>query len=352
MSRSIERLWRARGMRAYLLWPISQVYRLLIFIRRLGYTTGLFKTIQSPMPVVVVGNLVVGGTGKTPLTAFLVEKFKAWGWRPAIVTRGYGGHRHVQPHLIADSDTAEVVGDEPLMLSRQTGVPVCVCVKRADAVSYINDQTNCDIVFSDDGLQHLAMDRSATVLVVDGERGFGNRWLLPAGPLRESYKRWRRADLVATQGSDTVHESLAQLHNSGEENPFQTQRFNLQLSSTVSLRDEQTQSIDDWQGRSVVAMAGIGHPARFFNALTQAGLKVTGIAKPDHHVYSTDDVKTEHNLPLLVTSKDAVKLRALGALPVEVFEVQTTVCVTDALQVGIVQLEAQLQSEKLTKAQD
>ncbi len=352
MSHAIEVLWRTRGMRARLLWPLSQLYRFVICIRRFCYSIGLCKTISCSIPVVVVGNLVVGGTGKTPLTAFLVEEFKARGWKPGIVARGYGGQRHLEPHLIGISDTATLVGDEPLMLSRQTGVPVCVCVKRADAVSYLKDQTDCDIVFSDDGLQHLAMHRSAEVLVVDGERGFGNRWLLPAGPLRESYKRWRRADLVATQGSDTVHESLAQLHNSGEENPFQTQRFNLQLSSTVSLRDEQTQSIDDWQGRSVVAMAGIGHPARFFNALTQAGLKVKGIAKPDHHVYSTDDVKTEHNLPLLVTSKDAVKLRALGALPVEVFEVQTTVCVTDALQVGIVQLEAQLQSEKLTKAQD
>ncbi len=350
MSHAIEVLWRTRSFRTCLLWPVSQVYRLLIFIRRFLYTAGLLKTMPSSLPVVVVGNLVVGGTGKTPLTAFLVEEFKARGWKPAIVSRGYGGERHVLPRLISDSDTAEFVGDEPLMLSRQTGVPVCVCIKRADAVSHVEGQTDCDIVFSDDGLQHLAMHRSATVLVVDGERGFGNRWLLPAGPLRESCKRWRRADLVATQGSDAVHASLAQEHSSGTENPFQAQRFTLQLSSTINLLDGHTQTIASWHGQSVIAMAGIGHPERFFNALTQAGLKVTGIAKPDHHVYSIDDVKTINNLPVLVTSKDAVKLRALGDLPVKVFEVKTTVRVTEALHSGIVQLEAQLQREKLTKA--
>lgn len=350
MSHAIEVLWRTRGVRAQALWPVSQLYRLVIFFRRFCYTTGLRKTIPSALPVVVVGNLVVGGTGKTPLTAFLVEQFIAQGWKPGIVSRGYGGQRHLQPHLIGVSDSTELVGDEPLMLSRQTGVPVCVCVKRAEAVSYLKDQTDCDIVFSDDGLQHLSLQRAATVLVVDGERGFGNSWLLPAGPLRESHKRWRCADLVATQGSDTVHASLAQLHGPSGGNPFQTQRFTLQLSDTVSLRDDQVQSIDDWQGRSVLAMAGIGYPERFFSALTRAGLKVTGIAKPDHHVYSIDDLTSTDNMPVLVTSKDAVKLRALGALPVEVFEVKTRIFVTDALRSGIVQLEAQLQSEKLTKA--
>ena len=152
-----------------------------------------------PLPVVVVGNLSVGGTGKTPLCAHLVDYFSQRGWHPAIVSRGYGGARREQPHLVNASDSAKDVGDEPLMLYQQTGVPVCVCISRAAAVDHVARSTDANIVFSDDGLQHWAMPRVAEIAVIDGVRGLGNRWLLPAGPLRDAPKALDGVSLVAIQ---------------------------------------------------------------------------------------------------------------------------------------------------------
>ncbi|CAG0911657.1 unnamed protein product, partial [Cyprideis torosa] len=182
MSR-LERSWQSRSALACLLWPVSLLYAIVLRVRGLLYTWGVFRVEASSLPVVVVGNLTVGGTGKTPLCAELVKRFQAAGWKPAIVSRGYGGQRWQQAHLLAPNDSSAMVGDEPLMLFRQCRVPVCVCIHRALAVEYLATHTDVDIVFSDDGLQHLRLSRAANMVVIDGARGLGNRWLLPAGPL-------------------------------------------------------------------------------------------------------------------------------------------------------------------------
>ena len=198
---TIERAWREGGALATALRPLGALAGALVAARAALYRTGRLAVVPSPLPVVVIGNLSVGGTGKTPLTAHLVEQFRARGWRPGIVSRGHGGERHESPRHVRADDRASEVGDEPLMLHRASGVPVCVCVHRARAVAALAADTDCDLVLSDDGLQHLAMARDAEIVVVDGEAGFGNGRLLPAGPLREPVARLASVDLIAVRRS-------------------------------------------------------------------------------------------------------------------------------------------------------
>ena len=324
------------------------LYRLIISLRRLAYRHG-FKPVQPvTLPVVVVGNLVVGGTGKTPLCAWLVNRFEQAGWKPGIVSRGYGGVRHDTPHMVTAADTATIVGDEPLMLFEQTGVPVCVCVKRALAVKQMTARADVDIVFADDGLQHLAMARMAEVVVIDGRRGFGNRWLLPAGPLREPLARLSKADLVAVQVAEWPHASLRKL--SGGQLDCQENGFSLAISSAIALVDGHRRTLKEFENQPVVAMAGIGHPERFFDALRAEGLDVHAEARPDHHVFTLADFTAHAALPVLVTSKDAVKLKSLSNLPANVYEVPVATIVSDALQRRIDKLEHHMRNQPPAKS--
>ncbi len=346
MSR-IEQAWQTRGALAIMLLPLSWLYRLVTAIRRMGYNRGWFAVQPVSLPVVVVGNISVGGTGKTPLCGHLVKVFQDAGWRPGIVSRGYGGERREVPHLVTCDDTPVQVGDEPLMLFEQSRVPVCVCVKRALGVEHLASQTNVNIVFADDGLQHLAMPRVAEIVVVDGRRGLGNGWLLPAGPLRESATSLCNADVIAVQATDQLHESLNVDALQGLDVPVNDNQFQLVLTEAISLADAQKRSLQSFTGRAVLALAGIGHPERFFDALRATGLQVTGIAKPDHHVFtredfSLDELEDDPTRPVLVTSKDAVKLRSIGSLPANVFEVTTTVSVSESLGESIEALEHRL----------
>lgn len=290
----------------------------------------------------MVGNISVGGTGKTPLCGFLIHFFKAAGWRPAIVSRGYGGERHLSPRMVGMADTPDQVGDEPLMLFQQTGVPVCVCVERALAVEHIATHCDADIVFADDGLQHYALPRVAEIVVLDGQRGLGNGWMLPAGPMRERATRLASTDVIAVQSAEGLHESLTEIARAFGVQDIETNRFHLDLTDVVALSDGRTQPLSDFAGTQVVAMAGIGHPQRFFDALRLHGLQVRGFAKPDHHQFTLDDLDTGHGLPVMVTSKDAVKLKSLGKLPIDVYEVTAFVSVSESLQTSIENLERSL----------
>lgn len=341
MSRLVQ-AWQGRGWLACLLWPISLVYAFVIACRRFAYQRGWCKTHRVSLPVLVVGNISVGGTGKTPLCGYLVHFFQAAGWRPAIVSRGYGGERHESPRLIHSADTPEQVGDEPLMLFQQTGVPVCVCVHRALAVEHIAAHSDADIVIAADGLQHLAMPRVAEIVVLDGRRGLGNGWMLPAGPMRERATRLASADVIAVQSTGDLHESLTRFARLSDAHDIESNHFHLALTDVVSLLDGHTQPLSSFAGRHVAAMAGIGHLQRFFDALRSHGLQVTDLAKPDHHQFTFDDFDNLDGLPVMVTSKDAVKLRSLGKLPVEVYEVPTSVSVSESLQLSLENLERSL----------
>jgi tetraacyldisaccharide 4'-kinase len=354
----IENSWCSRGFVAVLLLPVSWIYRGLLRARRLAYAQGWKASIPVPLPVVVVGNLSIGGTGKTPLCAYLVERFAEDGWRPAIVSRGYGGKRHELPHLVCESDAPSDVGDEPVLLFEQTGVPVCVCANRAMAVQKIAESTNANIVFSDDGLQHLSMPRVAEVLVIDGQRGFGNGWVLPAGPLRDSFNSVQHIDLVAIQVPTTAEldldesESGRELHRSLSSVSLRRlqlgaamQCFSLQAIEAVELTTGVTIALSEFSGQRIHAVAGIGHPQRFFNSLEQLGLDVIAHSKADHAEYALADVDFEDDLPVLVTVKDAVKLKNIEGLPLKIYQITTRVIVSDTLDFAITKLK-----DKLAKA--
>ncbi|MEE9320193.1 MAG: tetraacyldisaccharide 4'-kinase [Granulosicoccus sp.] len=353
MSR-IEQAWQNRGLLAVILWPVSVLYRLIVTLRRLTYKFGLAQTHRSRLPVVVVGNISVGGTGKSPLTAWLVQTLKASGWSPAIVSRGYGGERHLTPHLVnTETDTAALVGDEPLMLAKQTAVPVCVCVRRAKAVERIVNDTHADIIIADDGLQHLAMQRAYEIVVIDNERGLGNGWMLPAGPLRESRSRLRSVDLIVVNGwSDNSHASRDQqtaalitvpgMHDQENDYLPSIGGFRLAVDSVVDLASGEAIKLARFSAEPVHAVAGIGHPERFFITLRNAGIEVMAHPFDDHHKFSTEDIQFDDTKAVLVTSKDAVKLRSLVKLPRRVFEVRVRVVADTALTDAITVLENKL----------
>jgi len=321
----------------------------------MAYAQGWKVRTSVPLPVVVIGNLSVGGTGKTPLCAHLVERFASEGWRPAIVSRGYGGKRWELPHLVCSSDTPNDVGDEPVLLFEQTGVPVCVCVHRALAVRKIAETTNANIVFSDDGLQHLSMPRVAEVLVIDAQRGFGNGWLLPAGPLRDAFESVQDVDLVAIQVPSVAplnsneNKAMNNLHGSLFSEPLSslqpratTQLFTLEATEAQELTTGDSISPNEFTGLRVHAVAGIGHPQRFFDSLIQLGIEVIAHAMPDHAEFSLSDIDFGDGLPVLVTVKDAVKLKNLNSLPPNIYQINTRVRVSDALESAIVKLNAKL----------
>lgn len=355
----IEQSWQTRGPLACLLWPLSLVYRTVLWCRRLAYRVGWLNTESVSLPVVVVGNLSVGGTGKTPLCAYLVSQFEQAGWRPAIVSRGYGGERHELPYSVGLGDTAERVGDEPLMLHQQTGVPVCVCVNRAAAVRHIAQTSNANIVFSDDGLQHLAMPRVAEIVVIDSARGLGNRWLLPAGPLRDFPSVLRTVDLIALQSAKLnaddmdfqatgFHPSLAVSALGHSIESAYTHTFNLQATHAIELASGKRCELAELAIERVHAVAGIGHPERFFDSLQALGFLIEPHSMPDHHSYTVGDLSFDDDLSVLVTAKDAVKLRSLGALPATVYEICTRVIVSDAFDEQICLLEQALQQRRIS----
>ncbi|MAA73967.1 MAG: tetraacyldisaccharide 4'-kinase [Salinisphaeraceae bacterium] len=314
---ALERAWYDGSRWIWLLLPLSALYGLIVSIRRQLYARKILTTYRSPAPVLVVGNITVGGTGKTPVVAALVERLSARGLRPGVVTRGYGGQASDWPHQVRGEDDPALYGDEAVLLARRTGVPVVAAPRRADAARQLLD-LGVNFIVADDGLQHLALARDAEVEVVDGARGYGNGFLLPAGPLREAQTSRRRVDL--------------RLVNGGEGD------FTLQARDCHPLgRPEAREDLRAWSGRAVHAVAAIGHPQRFFDTLTAAGIRVTPHRFPDHHAFDQGDFRGLDDRPIFMTEKDAVKCERLRlprafVLPVDaVFTHQARQAVDDLL---------------------
>ncbi len=292
----LARLWYGNSRLSLPLLPLSLLYGLVVALRRLGYRSGLRRAHRFRAPVVVVGNLTVGGTGKTPLVIWLAGHLKELGFRPGIVSRGYGGRASHWPQQVRPDSDPVVVGDEAVLLARRTGCPMCVAPDRVAAVEALLTHTDCDIVISDDGLQHLAMGRDLEILVVDGDRGLGNGRLLPAGPLREPASRLEQVDLVISNGRWRDEVPVMQV-------------VRPRLVPLSQEDPEEVHALEEAAGHRVHAVAGIGNPQRFFDLLTGHGLEVVPHPFPDHHDYRPGDLDFEPDLPVVMTEKDAVKCR-------------------------------------------
>ncbi|MGL4206002.1 MAG: tetraacyldisaccharide 4'-kinase, partial [Aeromonadaceae bacterium] len=249
----LEALWYRPCRALWLLSPLSLLFGLVSLLRRQFYRLGWAQAYRPPVPVVIVGNLSVGGNGKTPVVIWLVEQLQAAGWRPGVVSRGYGGKAQVYPLLLSAQTTAAECGDEPRLIADRCGVPVAVAPKRAEAVKALLATGQVDVIICDDGLQHYALARDLELVVVDGERRFGNGHLLPMGPLREGLWRLAQVDAVICNGGQAAPGEYPMT--------LQPQALRSLLPQSGSLP----------QGARVDALAGIGHPPRFFNTLRQLG---------------------------------------------------------------------------------
>lgn len=306
VHRFFDRLWYGDGMApGFLLRPLGWLVRLVTVRKRNQFLERRREAVRLDVPVIVVGNITVGGTGKTPLVVWLVHQLQQRGYRPGIVSRGYGSRPPHLPYLIQPGDVASVVGDEPLMLARRTGVPVVIDPRRANAAQALLDQTDCDIIISDDGLQHYALGRSYEIVVLDGSRGVGNGRLLPAGPLREPVQRLQTVDAVVVNG-EPRHPSF--------QGSAITHRFTMVLAPVEFRRilDDQPVPASQCANRQWIAVAGIGNPQRFFDTLQAMDLLFEPRSFPDHHAYSLADFTGVDHATVLTTEKDAVKLRTLG----------------------------------------
>ncbi|MGV0960537.1 MAG: tetraacyldisaccharide 4'-kinase [Limnohabitans sp.] len=290
LHQHLPQVWLSRGLVAWALRPLSWLYGALVAVRRLAYATGLARTQRLPVAVIVVGNVVAGGAGKTPMTMALVKHLQAQGLRVGVVSRGHGRRTRDTRPVHTDSDPQEV-GDEPLLIRQSTGVPVWVGTLRAQAGrQLLQAHPEVQIIICDDGLQHLALGRDIELCVMD-ERGVGNGWLLPAGPLREAWPR--PVDLLVHTGRSTL------------QGGFQAPR---QLADHAVASDGRSVDLAHFKGQAVNAVAGLARPQAFFEMLRHKGLTLARTAAlPDHHDYS-DWPAAQDSTPLLCTEKDAAKL--------------------------------------------
>ncbi|WNL47957.1 tetraacyldisaccharide 4'-kinase [Dyella sp. BiH032] len=296
LADTLEAAWYGKGTAPWWTVPLSWLYGGVVRLRRRLYRRGWLRSVQLPVPVLVVGNITVGGTGKTPLTIALAEALRARGFRPGVVSRGYGGTEQ-GPALLDERPDPARFGDEPCLI-RAAGTPVAVGRDRP-AASRLLVEAGCDVVIADDGLQHYRLRRDTEICVIDGDRGFGNGRLLPAGPLREPLAR------LADVGFRVRNGGLA----TDGEVPMQ-----LEGGQVRRLADGEVLPMEAFRGRRVHAVAGIGHPARFFESLRAHGIEVIPHPFPDHHAYAAADLDFGDGLPLLMTEKDAVKCAGF-ALP-------------------------------------
>lgn len=300
----LERHWERITPVSTLLYPLSLLYGAVAGIRRAATAPA-----RLPVPVIVVGNLTVGGTGKTPLVLWLAEFLKSRGYMPGIVSRGYGGRARAPQRVLPESDPLDC-GDEAVLIARRSGCPVWVGADRVAAgQALLASQPACNAVLSDDGLQHYRLARDVEICVVDAARGFGNGWLLPAGPLREALPRLAGVDAVIVNGKgSTPHPSIARL-------PGKAARFAMTLEGRVfrNLLDSgQTAGAELFRGKRVHAIAGIGNPQRFFRHLQEMGLDFTARSFPDHFPFSARDLEHDGAEAILMTEKDAVKCKSFA----------------------------------------
>jgi tetraacyldisaccharide 4'-kinase len=307
MEQWLTQLWYRESAGPSLLQPLAWLYGLVSRVRRHAYARGWLKTQRAQKPVIVVGNLTVGGTGKTPLVAWLAEQLSASGLRVGIVSRGYGRSKGV-PQVVHVESGWRDVGDEPFLLRQLTGCDTVVAQDRFAGAQQLV-ALGVDVVIADDGLQHLRLARDCEIVVVDGARGFGNGRLLPAGPLREPASRLRQASVVVVNGVPE-HASLLVGQDRLALTTVQMSLYGAEAYRLDALAGPQ--SLQHFSGKRVHAVAGIGNPGRFFRDLRAHGIDVIEHPYPDHHPYVAADLTFEDDLPVLMTQKDAVRCISLA----------------------------------------
>jgi tetraacyldisaccharide 4'-kinase len=305
LESTLTRAWLRRGPLAVALWPLSLLFRLLAALRVALYRAAILKSERLPVPVVVVGNIFIGGTGKTPLTIWLAQQLRAAGMRPGVISRGHGRAEDA-PREVLPTSRAQDVGDEPLLIAGRAGCPVVVGRRRAQAGRHLLAlHPDVDVLITDDGLQHYALARDVEIVLFDG-RGTGNGWTLPAGPLREGPSR--RRDFTVVNAPEITPPLAAAVGG----RPWQ---MRLAGDHAERLMDAHERvPLSAMRGKRVLAAAGIGNPGRFFAMLRAAGLDVAELPLPDHHDFLDDPFRAVDADVILVTEKDAVKCRQLETI--------------------------------------
>lgn len=291
----LERRWYGGIAPAWPLRVLARIHAGVVRRRRAAFLAR--GPARVGVPVIVVGNLAVGGAGKTPLVIALVQALRERGWRPGVIARGYGGTAIGPERVTADSDPRRV-GDEPCLVAHRTGAPVAIARKRPAAARLLVESHEVDVLVADDGLQHYALARDLEIAVIDARRRYGNGALLPAGPLREPPSRAADCDYRVLNGGEARADEVP---------------MRLLLGEAVALDGSGTSPLSTFAGRRVHALAGIGDPRRFFEALQAQGIDVVPHPFPDHHAYRPADLAFKEPLPVLMTEKDAVKCRAFAA---------------------------------------
>jgi len=305
LHRYVNKLWYSSpSIGNLLLLPFSVIYQFVILTRKYIYQKYFLSSTQINAPVIVVGNITVGGTGKTPFVIWLVEFLIQKGYRPGIISRGYGGKGAIYPLQVQLDSDVTIVGDEAVLLKRRTSCPVVISPNRIQALQYLKKNTNCNIVVSDDGLQHYKLPRQIEIVIVDGERMFGNEYCLPAGPLREPMSRLETVDFIIINGGE--HFSFE------DKNVFPMKLSQKDFYNIVT--PELKGTYEDFLSQPIHVVAGIGNPERFFQSLIQQGMSIQAHEFPDHYVYKENDLNFHHDKEcrIIMTEKDAVKCESFA----------------------------------------
>jgi tetraacyldisaccharide 4'-kinase len=300
LSARLTAAWYAGHPALGLLRPLEWLYRTVVQRKRARFLAGEGEIYRAPVPVVVVGNITVGGTGKTPMILWLIEHCRRQGLRVGVVSRGYGAQPPQLPWRVRADQTASVAGDEPLLIVQRSDVPLMIDPDRGRAVAALLAAEPLDLILSDDGLQHYRLARDLELVLIDAARGLGNRHCLPAGPLREPVERLQSVDAL--------------LYNGASSDPQEGYGFTLRPRTLVNLRSGQQFPLSHFPaGQALHAVAGIGNPQRFFNTLEGLHWRPVAHAFADHAPYSAELLSFSPELPVLMTEKDAVKCRAFAA---------------------------------------